>query len=55
MWIDIVVMLWAYEWKVMGSNLGKQEFTFIFANFSLEWMWKGGGNGLKNNWIITLE
>ena len=43
MWIGTVVMLWPYEWKVMSSNLGSQEFTFIFANFSLEWMWKGGG------------
>ena len=44
MWIGIVVMLWPYGWKVTGSNLGKHEFTFIFANFSLEWMWKGGAN-----------
>jgi len=43
MWIGIVVILWPYEWKVTGSNLGRLEFTFIFANFSLEWMWKGGG------------
>jgi len=39
MWIGIVVVLWSYEWKVTGSNLDRQELTFIFAKFSLEWMW----------------
>jgi len=25
-------VLWPYEWKVMGSNLGGQRISFIFAN-----------------------
>jgi len=31
MWIGIVVVLWPYQWKVMGSNLGGQRISFIFA------------------------
>ena len=54
MWIGIVVMLWPYEWKVMSSNLGRQEFTFIFANFSLEWMWKGGGKPSRRGGLAVL-
>jgi len=41
MWIGIVVVLWPYEWKVMSSNLGRQNLTFIFIKFGLEWRWKG--------------
>jgi len=36
-----VVVLWPCEWKVMGSNLGGQNLTFIFIKFGLELMWKG--------------
>jgi len=44
MWIGIVVVLWPCEWKVTGSNLGRQKLAFIFTKFSLEWMWKGREN-----------
>jgi len=27
-------MLWPYEWKVTGSNLGRQEFTFLLPTFT---------------------
>jgi len=35
----MVVVLWPYEWKVMGSNLveHKDKEGFIFANSSLKW------------------
>jgi len=32
MWFGIVVVLWPYGWKVMGSNLGGQIISFVFAN-----------------------
>jgi len=32
MWIGIVVVLWPCEWKVTGSNLGRQNLTFILLN-----------------------
>jgi len=43
-YFDNMFVLWPYEWKVTSLNLDRQELTFIFANFSLEWMWKGRGN-----------
>ena len=62
MWIGIVVVLWPYEWKVMGSNLGGQRISFIFANKSLwyecEWVKKSlGGHprGLGNYQISNIE
>jgi len=33
MGFGIVVVLWPYEWKVMGSNFVGQRISFIFANY----------------------
>jgi len=63
MWIGIVDVLWHYEWRVTSSNLGRQNLTFIFTKFSLEWIWKGRDNlaewgsqeGWKNHHIINIE
>jgi len=43
MCISIVVVLWPHGWRVMGSNLDGHKVGIIFANFSLEWRWKGKG------------
>jgi len=36
MGFGIVFVLWHYEWKVMGSNLGRENLTFIFIKLGLE-------------------
>jgi len=33
MGFGIVVVLWPYRWKVMGSNLVGHKVGFIFANY----------------------
>ena len=38
-----MVVYWIGIGMVTGSNLHGHEVDFIFAKFSLEWMWKGKG------------
>ena len=46
MGFGIVVVLWPYEWKVMGSNLGGQRISFIFAaTYKSQNLGKGKGFG----------
>ena len=56
-----MVVYWIGVSMVTSSNLDGH--GFIFAKFSLEWMWKGRGNpsrrggqeGLKNHYVIIIE
>jgi len=58
-----MVVYWIGVGMVTGSNLDGHKVDFIFAKFSLEWMWKGRGNpsrrgsqeGLKNHFVIIIE
>ena len=51
MCFGMVVVLWPYEWKVMGSNLVGHKEGFIFANSSLEWSWKSKGKKIREGGV----
>ena len=58
-----MVVYWIGVGMITGSNLDGYKVDFIFAEFSLEGMWKGRGSpsrrggqeGLKNHLVIIIE